>query len=729
MRTAEQTVGGSPSASLPLLRPLSGGKIKPQHLARLAIVYVRQSSPQQVLSNRESTARQYALAQYAEALGWPADRVLVIDEDQGQSGKRAEHRLGFQRLLTEVTMAHVGLVLGLEMSRLARSSQDWHHLFELCALFRTLLADQGGVYDANDPNDRLILGLKGIMSEVELQTMRNRLERGRLNKAQRGALFHGVPMGYILLPTGEVDFEPDAQARAVVQLVFVKFEELGSIYGLFRYLIRHNIQMPIRARTGANKGQLEWHRPSVHSLAQTLHHPLYAGAYAYGRRLTDPQRQFAAGGKGAGVWVPMAEWKVLLKDQLPAYITWEQFMKNQERITQNQNRPGRMGTPRSGAALLPGLLVCGTCGRHMQASYHESGRSQYACNRQYVEATEPKCYGLAAAAIDALVSQQVLHALEPAALALSLKACQDVERDRQRLHQHWQHQLRRARYEVELAERRYHAVEPENRLVAATLEKRWEEMLRKERQIQDDYDRFVRETPAQVGAADRARIEALAADLPTLWQAADTTPVDRKQILRCLLDRVVVHVQCDSEFVAVTIHWAGGYTSHHELLRPVATYAQLRDFERLMDRVVALRTAGHTAAHIATQLNAEGFYPPKRCGSFTPPVVYQLLKRRALIGNERSHEELLAPNEWWLTDLARALQMSHLKLRDWVGRGWVHGRKTPVQGYWILWADKAEVKRLRTLLRQSRRGMNAYASNLTTPKNGPPTPDDCQPAG
>ena len=189
-----------------------------------------------------------------------------------------------------------------------------------------------------------------------------------------------------------------------------------------------------------------------------------------------------------------------------------------------------------------------------------------------------------------------------------------------------------------------------------------------------------------------------------------------------------MHVQCDSEFVAVTIHWAGGYTSHHELLRPVATYAQLRDFERLMDRVVALRTAGHTAAHIATQLNAEGFYPPKRCGSFTPPVVYQLLKRRALIGNERSHEELLAPNEWWLTDLARALQMSHLKLRDWVGRGWVHGRKTPVQGYWILWADKAEVKRLRTLLRQSRRGMNAYASNLTTPKNGPPTPDDCQPA-
>jgi len=728
MRTAEQTAGGSPSASFPLLRPLSGVKIRPQHLERLAIVYVRQSSPQQVLGNRESTARQYALAQYAEALGWPAERVLVIDEDQGQSGKRAEHRLGFQRLLAEITMAHVGIVLGLEMSRLARSSQDWHHLFELCALFRTLLADQEGVYDANDPNDRLILGLKGIMSEVELQTMRNRLERGRLNKAQRGALFHGVPMGYMLLPTGEVDFEPDEQARAVVQLVFAQFEALGSIYGVFHYLVRHSIQMPIRARTGANKGQLEWHRPSVHSLAQTFHHPLYAGAYAYGRRLTDPQRQCASTGKGHGAWAPMVEWKVLLKDHLPAYITWEQFLTNQERIKQNQNRPEMLGVPRSGAALLPGLLVCGTCGRHMQASYHESGLGHYACNRQYVEATEPKCYGLAAAVIDALVSQQVLRALEPAALALSLKARQDVERERQRLHQHWQHQLRRARYEVELAERRYHVVEPENRLVAATLEKRWEETLRTERQVQDDYDRFVRKTPAHLSDAERTRIEALASNLPTLWQAAATTNADRKQILRCLVDRVVVHVRCDSEFVAGAIHWAGGEVSHHELIRPVATYAQLRDFESLMNRVVALRTAGHTAAHLATQLNAEGFYPPKRCGSFTPPVVYQLLKRRALIGNERSHDELLAPNEWWLTDLARALKMSHLKLRDWACRGWVHKRKTPVQGYWMLWADKAEVKRLRTLLRQSRRGMNAYASDLTTLKKRPPIADDFQSA-
>ncbi len=252
--------------------------------------------------------------------------------------------------------------------------------------------------------------------------------------------------------------------------------------------------------------------------------------------------------------------------------------------------------------------------------------------------------------------------------------------------------------------------------------------MRTERQVQDDDDRFVRKTPAHRSDAERTPIEALASNLPPVWQAATTTNADRNQILRCLVDRVVVHVRGDSEFVAGASHWAGGEVRHPDLIRPVAPYAQLRDFESLMNRVVALRTAGHTAAHIATQLNAEGFYPPKRCGSCTPPVVYQLLKRRALIGNERSHDELLAPNEWWLTDLARALQMSHLKLRDWACRGWVPRRKPPGQGDWILWADKAEVKRLRTLLRQSRRGLKASASDLTTPKKRPPTADDCHSA-
>ncbi|MGH7120368.1 MAG: hypothetical protein ACREFP_15495, partial [Acetobacteraceae bacterium] len=279
-----------------------------------------------------------------------------------------------------------------------------------------------------------------------------------------------------------------------------------------------------------------------------------------------------------------------------------------------------------------------------------------------------------------------------------------------------QQRSQRARYEVELAERRYQAVDPDNRLVAATLEKHWEEALHQERQLQEEYDRFVRETPLQLTQEQRERITALATDIPALWQAPGTTNADRKEMIRCLVERVVVQVRCDSELVAVTIHWAGGYESQHEIVRPVATYAQLRDFERLMGRVAELREAGHIAPEIAALLNAEGFYPPKRCGAFTTPVVHQLLKRRGLIGNERSHDELLGQQEWWLTELARELRMSHLKLRDWAKRGWVHSRKTPVQGYWILWADKDEVKRLRKLLAESGRGINAYSSDLKAPK-------------
>lgn len=721
MKIAETRPAYIPSATVSAVTRTGAAKIQAAHLERLAVVYVRQSSPKQVLENRESTARQYAFAEQAVVLGWPRERVLTIDEDLGKSGRTTEERSGFQRLVAEVTLNHVGLVLGLEMSRLARSSKDWHAFFEMCAMFGTLIADEDGVYDGNDANDRLLLGLKGIMSEMELHIMRNRLNRGRDNKSQRGELFHGVPMGYVLLPSGEVVFDPDEQARNVVRLVFDKFTELDSIYGVFHWLIRNDIRLPVRARGGAKKGQLQWQRPSIPTLAQMLRHPIYAGAYAYGRRPIDPKRKYGASSQYRP-WAPMEQWKVLIKDRLPAYITWDQYLKNREQIKQNRNGPGLLGVPRAGAALLPGVLVCGNCGRHMQASYHSENTAQYGCNRQYVEATEPRCYGLSARVIDDLVSQQILRALEPAAVELSLQARADIEEERRRLEKHWRQQRQRARYEVELAERRYQAVDPENRLVASTLEKRWEDALAEEKKLLDEYDRFVRQAPSKLSDAELARITALTSDIPALWRASGTTNADRKQIIRCLVERVVVQVRCDSEFVDVNIHWAGGYESRHEIMRPVATYAQLRDFERLMDRVAKLRESGRTAPEIARTLNAERFSPPKRRGEFTTPVIYQLLKRRGLIGNERSHDDLVGRDEWWLTDLARTLKMSHLKLRDWAVRGWVHSRKTPIQGRWILWADKDEVRRLRKLLAQSRRGINAYTNKLKTPKKRPADP-------
>jgi DNA invertase Pin-like site-specific DNA recombinase len=438
MKTAEHTQPSfTPRAAA---SRASSSKVLATHLDRQAVVYVRQSSPHQVLEHRESTARQYALADCAAALGWPRERVVIVDDDLGKSGRTTEGRDGFARLVTEVTLNHVGIIFGLEMSRLARSSMDWHALFEMCAVFGTLLADEDGVYDATDANDRLLLGLKGIMSEMELHIMRSRLQRGREDKAQRGDLFYGVPMGYVILPRNEVAFDPDEQAREVVKLLFDKFDEL--IYGLFHWLVRNDIKLPIRARSGANKGQLDWRRPTTVTLTNVLHHPIYAGAYAYGRRTTDAKNRFSQS-KGYRPWLPMDQWKVLIKDRLPAYITWDQYLKNHDRIKQNQYGPESIGRPREGGALLAGLLVCGSCGWRMQP-YYTKDTAHYGCCRHRHEARQARCYGLAARAIDELVAQQVLRALEPAALELSMKARDNVAQERKRLGKHWQQRLQRA---------------------------------------------------------------------------------------------------------------------------------------------------------------------------------------------------------------------------------------------------------------------------------------------
>jgi DNA invertase Pin-like site-specific DNA recombinase len=341
--------------------------ISDRHLSRLAIVYIRQSSTRQIFDHKESRERPYALADLAAALGWPRERILVIDEDQGRSGRTAEQRPGFQRLLAEVTLDHVGIVLGLEISRLSRSSKDWYHLLEVCAVFGTLLADRDGICDASDSNDRLVLGLKGTMSEVELTTMRKRLERGKLHKAERGERILTVPCGYRKLPHGEVVLDPDEQARAAVRLVFARFAELGSFGKVYRYLRRNKICMGCRVHQGPRRGELVWRPVSRSLLGRMLHHPIYAGAYSYGRRRVDPRRTAAGGGKVRMRYVPMAEWRVLKRDCLPACITWESYLANPQRLLENRSWPGAPGVPRAGAALLPGLLVGGACGRRMHA--------------------------------------------------------------------------------------------------------------------------------------------------------------------------------------------------------------------------------------------------------------------------------------------------------------------------------------------------------------------------
>jgi DNA invertase Pin-like site-specific DNA recombinase/uncharacterized protein YndB with AHSA1/START domain/DNA-binding transcriptional MerR regulator len=705
------------------LRPSGGGlaKIQAYHRTRQAMVYVRQSRPQQVVEHVESTARQYALVDQAIALGWAPDRVVVIDEDQGQSGQSMATRFGFQRLLAEVGLDHVGLILGLEMSRLARSNKDWHQLLELCALFRTLLADAEGVYDPTDYNDRLLLGLRGMMSEAELHLLKGRLLEARQHKARRGDLLNHPPIGYVRGPDGAYQLDPDEQARRVVHLVFETFEHQGSLHGLLRYLVAHDIRLPVRPHFGASRGQLEWRRPTRMTLQSLLHHPIYAGAYRWGYRKIDP-RKHQPGRPGTGRTVtPLEACDVLIKDRFPAYITWERFEAIQQRLADNRAASDALGAAREGASLLGGLVRCGRCGRRLQPIYSsKAGRLRYMCWRGAIDYGTPVCMSLAGAVLDTLVVEQIMHVLQPAALELSLAAEQAVRTERARLEAHWHLRLERARYEAERAARQYRAVEPENRLVARELERQWEEALRHEQQSQEAYTRFRQEQPPELTAQEREVVLRLAEDVPGLWYAPDTTAQDRQEIIRVLVKRVTVEVQGDSEQVAVTVHWAGGATSVHPLRRPVARYAQLSTYPTLLQRITGLRQAGQSMAQIAACLNREGFAPPKRTTRFTAQMITRLLTQHYRQSPHRAAtgQTALGPQEYWLTEVARQLNIPVATLHKWKRVGWVRSRKVPVTGGRVaIWADEDELERLRRLHAYRRQWPEPhYPRALTTPK-------------
>jgi len=684
------------------LLALRSAKVRDHHLDRKAMVYIRQSNPQQVVEHKESTARQYALADVAVALGWPRDRVEIIDTDQGRTGQTVEGRLGFQYILAELSLDHVGIVLGLDASRLARSDPDWAPLVRSCGLFGALLGDYDGLYDPADFNDRLLLGLKGIMSEAELHFLHMRMHEARLNKARRGELFNHAAIGYVREPGRGLALDPDEQAQHVVRLVFDQFDRQGSLHGLLRYLVHHGIRLPVRPHYGPNRGKLEWHRPNRETLQNLLHHPVYAGYYRHGHRAVDPRRK-VPGRRGTGRTIHKPEdCLVLLEDRCPAYITPERFWANQERLAANRARTEAAGAVRQGPSLLGGILRCGRCGQRMMVGYGGgASRLRYSCGRAMVEYAEPLCQGLAGGVLDDLVAARVLAALEPAALELSLAAADDIEQERARLHRNWQQQLERARDEAERVRRQYDGAEPENRLVARELERRWEEALKEQRRLEEEYARFGRNQPWGVSAGEREQIRALARDLPALWHAAATTSADRQRIVRLLVKEVVVTVHGESERVDVTIHWAGGFHSDHELVRPVQSYQQMADFERLLNRVDELRKAGRTLAEVAEQLNHEGFHPPKRSAAFTTSILTGLLARRGRTGpRSRVVEQpgVLGEHEWLLTDLARKLEMPQATLHRWVRVGWVHARKLPTPGgHWVIWADADELDRMSRL--------------------------------
>ena len=711
---------------------LRSDKITEEHLQRQAIVYVRQSTQRQVFENRESTARQYALADRAVALGWPSAAVEVIDEDQGHSGSSAEGRDGFQRLLALVSSDRVGLILGLEMSRLARSCKDWHALLELCAIYRTLLADADGLYDPSNYNDRLLLGLKGTMSEAELHILKSRLQQGMWNKAQRGEVLNHPPIGYVRSVSardgaGDYVIDPDEQVQSVVRLIFEQFTRHGSVNGLLKWLVRNDVKLPIRPHFGPSRGELEWRRPNRPTLLNLLHHPIHAGAYRWGHRTVDPRKKVPGRPQTGRTFNAHDRCRVLIRDRFPAYITWEEFEKNQQKLTENRILGKMLSAPRHGPSVLAGLLVCGRCGHRMLVGYGNTGGAargktlRYSCQRDAIDYGEAACQSLSGAVMESFVVDRLLQAVSPASLELSLAATEDVERERQQLDEHWQQRLQRSRYEVEQARRQYAAVDPEHRLVARELERRWDEAIRADEQLQADYARFASDCPSKLSQHEREQILALAEDLPALWRADSTTPEDRQTIARLLLEQVTVTVEGVTDRVDVELRWTGGFVSRHTLYRPVQKYEQLSNYDELVARIDTLRATRKTLSQIATTLNNEGFHPPKRSRRFTKGILSRFLRERGVrmgpLPRSVTSERHLEADEWWLADLAAQLKMPIATMHRWQRVGWVTSRKvTAAGGRWAIHADADELHRLRRLRDSPRGWPQPYPDELITPK-------------
>jgi DNA invertase Pin-like site-specific DNA recombinase len=545
-------------------------KVKLTHTRRAAFVYIRQSSPQQVENNRESTARQYALVERACELGWPREQVTVIDEDLGLSGSGSVKRSGFARMTAEVALGHVGIVLGLEVSRLARNNADWYRLLDLCGMTDTLIGDSDGIYHPAAFNDRLILGLKGTMSEAELHILRARLEGGIRNKAARGELRRGLPVGFVWGEgNGEVCFDPDEAVVGAIRTAFAKFTELGSARKVWLWFRSEGLSFPLRAHMHT---PIRWVAATYTAIHHVFTNPVYAGAYAYGKcrheRYVDEQGRVRKRTRH----LPQVEWAVLLPDHHQGFIDWATYQANQARIGANVHpQPHQAGgAVREGAALLQGLAICGKCGRHLHTHY--SGRNAspgYHCaGKTIVQSRGVYCLNVGGIQIDQAVTEAFLKALTPAAVEATEQAMRQLGADHDAALSQWRLAVERARYEAERAERQYRAVEPENRLVARGLESEWEKRLHDLAAAEAELERRQQQRPRTLTLEEKSRLRALGSDLRKVWIAPTTTDRDRKELLRTLLEEVIVAVYRSEHRAHLTVRWRGGELTEIDLLLP-----------------------------------------------------------------------------------------------------------------------------------------------------------------
>lgn len=597
-------------------------KVSGRHLERRAYVYVRQSSMAQVHNHRESRERQYNLRARAVALGWRREQVEVIDEDQGRSGASAQDRSGFQRLVSDVALGEVGAVLGLEVSRLARSCADWYRLLEVAALSATLIIDEDGVYDPNHYNDRLLLGLKGTLSEAELHFLKSRMMGGRRNKARRGAFHIRLPAGFVW--DDGIRLDPDERVRDTVQLLFRTFERLGSASAVARYFEDQGQLYPRRDGHGGLQVAPTWAPLTISRTVSTLRNPIYAGAYAYDRHkdyLEDPE-QPAAGGR------------ILIVESHPGYISYAQHQRNSERLVQNRDLHNGMrnrGAPREGTSLLHGIVLCGRCGRHMQLQYRNRADFAYVC---VTSQTRRCCQDINARHIEPLIERVVLETLSAEELRLAVGAMEKLAERRNELDQQWQKRLEAARYEADRAARRYHQVEPENRLVVRTLEAEWNARLEDLDRLTKEYAAVQSEPPFTLSEAQRASILALSRDLPRLWRARTTKNSQRKEIVRLLIEDVTLRLTDEPWSILVAIHWKTGTVSEHRAER-VQLHPQTTN-PVVVERVATLsKQRGLSDKQIAEILNAEGH----RTASGKPFIAERIEHVRASRGLRRHAQE------------------------------------------------------------------------------------------
>ena len=578
-------------------------KVRADHLNRNAYLYIRQSTLRQVFENKESTFRQYDLRQTAVALGWPIDRIIVIDSDLGQSAATAADREGFQKLVTEVSLGKAGIVLGLEVSRLARNSTDWHRLLEICALTDTLILDEDGLYDPSHYNDRLLLGLKGTLSEAELHVIRARLQGGILNKARRGELQCPLPVGFAYNPEGRAILDPDKQVQECLRFFFDTFCRTGSACGVVKAFRWKGLLFPQRVRRGPHKGELQW-GALMHSRAlNILHNPRYAGAFVYGRH----RIRMKPDGSATCTKLPREQW-MLLKDVHPGYISWEQYEENVHRLRENAHANGgdrRKSPAREGPALLQGLVVCGRCGSRMTVRYHTRQTKlipEYVCQSDGADHIIVVCQRVLGEGVDQAVGQLLMDAVTPLALEVTLTVQQEIQARLDEVDRLRKKQVERARYEADLAQRRYLHVDPANRLVADSLEADWNNKLRALNAAQEQYEEQRKNDRATISEQQRASIAALARDFPRLWQNPKTPNRERKRLVRLLLEDVTL---IGNDGITAHVRFKGGITKTLTLPRPLS-YCEGRktpaevvtEIDRLLDH--------HTEKVIAEILNERG---------------------------------------------------------------------------------------------------------------------------